>query len=64
MYLGTQFGRRHDTDIRVLAQLGVLHGDQTPSEPWSEWTADPLKSLRGFAYTYGYIHALQQAIEA
>ena len=46
MYLGTQFGCRHDTDIQVLAQLGVLHVDQTPAEPWMEWTADTLKALR------------------
>ena len=46
MYIGTQFGCRHDTDIQVLAQLGVLHVDQTPSEPWTEWTADTLNALR------------------
>ena len=46
MYIGTQFGCRHDTDIEVLAQLGVLHVDQTPSEPWTEWTVDTLKALR------------------
>ena len=46
MYVGTQFGCRHDTDIQVLAQLGVLHVDQTPAEPWTEWTADTLKALR------------------
>ena len=46
MYIGTQFGCRHDTDIQVLAQLGVLHVDQTPAEPWTEWTADTLKTLR------------------
>ena len=46
MYIGTQFGCRHDTDIQVLAQLGVLHVDQTPAEPWTEWTADTLKALR------------------
>ena len=45
MYIGTQFGCRHDTDIQVLAQLGVLHVDQTPAEPWTEWTADTLKAL-------------------
>ena len=30
----------------MLAQLGVLHVDQTPSEPWTEWTADTLRALR------------------
>ena len=46
MYIGTQFGCRHDTDIEVLAQLGVMHVDQTPSEPWQDWTADTLKAMR------------------
>jgi mannonate dehydratase len=46
MYIGTQFGCRHDTDIEVLAQLGVMHVDQTPSEPWEDWTADTLKAMR------------------
>ena len=46
MYIGTQFGCRHDTDIQVLAQLGVLHVDQTPAEPWMEWTAATLSALR------------------
>ena len=45
MYIGTQFGCRHDTDIEVLAQLGVRHVDQTPAEPWTEWTADTLTAL-------------------
>ena len=46
MYIGTQFGCRHDTDIEVLAQLGVMHVDQTPSEPWEDWTAETLKAMR------------------
>lgn len=53
MYIGTQFGCRNDTDIEVLAQLGVLHVDQTPEEPWSEWTADTLKALRDRFDKYG-----------
>jgi len=32
MYVGTQFGCRHDTDVQVLAPLGVLHVDQPPAE--------------------------------
>ncbi len=46
MYIGTQFHCRNDSDIQVLAQLGVEHVDQTPKESWMEWTTDTLKSLR------------------
>ena len=46
MYIGTQFACRHDTDIEVLAQLGVMNVDQTPTEPWEDWTADTLKAMR------------------
>ena len=53
MYVGTQFGCRHDTDIEVLAQLGVMHVDQMPTEPWEEWTADTLKALRERFDRYG-----------
>ena len=53
MYIGTQFGCRHDTDIEVLSQLGVMHVDQTPAEPWEEWTADTLKALRERFGRYG-----------
>ena len=53
MYVGTQFGCRHDTDIEVLAQLGVTHVDQMPTEPWEEWTADTLKALRDRFGRYG-----------
>ncbi len=53
MYIGTQAGCRNDTDIEVLAQLGVFNVDQTPSEPWSEWTVDVMKSLRDRFDKYG-----------
>lgn len=53
MYIGTQFHCRHDTDIEVLAQLGVFNVDQTPAEPWSEWTTDTLKALRDRFDKYG-----------
>ncbi len=46
MYIGTQSHCRHDADIEVLAQLGVVNVDQTPTEPYSEWTVDTLKALR------------------
>ena len=53
MYIGTQFGCRHDTDIEVLSQLGVLNVDQTPSEPWTEWTTDTLTGMRERFDKYG-----------
>ena len=53
MYLGTQFACRHDTDIEVLAQLGVTHVDQTPQAPWKDWTADLLKGMRDRFDRYG-----------
>lgn len=46
MHIGTQVQCRHETDIEVLAQLGVYHVDQTPTEPWSEWNAAMLIALR------------------
>ena len=53
MHIGTQAGCRNDTDIEVLSQLGVFNVDQTPSEPWSEWTVDVMKSLRDRFDKYG-----------
>ena len=53
MYIGTQFGCRNDIDIEVLAQLGVGHVDQKPTEPWMEWTTDTLKGMRDRFDKYG-----------
>ena len=53
MYVGTQFAARHETDIKVLAQLGVEHVDVTPKEHWTEWTADLLASYRENYAKYG-----------
>ena len=53
MYIGTQFGCRNDTDIEVLSQLGVLNVDQTPAEPWMEWTTNLLKEMRDRFDKYG-----------
>lgn len=53
MYIGTQTLCRNDADIEVLAQLGVLNIDQTPTEPWSKWSADILNSLRDRFDRYG-----------
>ena len=46
MYIGTQTNCRDENDIQVLAQLGIRNVDQTPKEPWSEWTVDTLKAMR------------------
>ena len=46
MYIGTQVGCRDETDIKVLSQLGVYHVDQTPAEPWTEWSAEMLIRMR------------------
>jgi mannonate dehydratase len=46
MYIGTQYGCRNETDIEVLSQLGVVNVDQTPSEPWTEWTTETLVKQR------------------
>ncbi len=46
MYIGTQVGCRDETDIKVLSQLGVYHVDQTPAEPWTEWSVEMLIRMR------------------
>ena len=46
MYIGTQGRFNDDTDLEVLAQLGVFNVDHTPSEPWTEWTADMMIAQR------------------
>ena len=53
MYLGTQVGCRHDTDMEVLSQLGVVNVDQTPSESWTEWTTGTLTDMRERFDKYG-----------
>ena len=53
MYVGTQFGARHETDIRQLAQLGVEHVDVPLKEHWKEWTVDLLVSYREKYAKYG-----------
>ena len=53
MYVGTQFGARHETDIRQLAQLGVEHVDVPLKEHWTEWTVDLLTSYREKYAKYG-----------
>ena len=53
MYIGTQVACRNETDMEVLAQLGVFNVDQTPEGPWAEWSADAIKSMRDRYDKYG-----------
>ena len=53
MYVGTQFGARHETDIKQLAQLGVHHVDVPLKEHWTDWTVDLLVSYREKYAKYG-----------
>ena len=53
MYVGTQFGPRNETDIKVLAQLGVQHVDVPLKEHWTEWTVDLITSYREKYAKYG-----------
>jgi mannonate dehydratase len=46
MYIGTQGRFEDDTQLEVLAQLGVNHVDHTPSEPWTEWSTEMMVALR------------------
>ena len=46
MYLGTQGTFEEDTQLEVLAQLGVNHIDHTPSVSWMEWTTSMILELR------------------
>ena len=53
MYIGTQGKFPRDTDLEVLAQLGVNNIDTTPDEPLNEWTADLLTSHRERCAKFG-----------
>ena len=46
MYIGTQGSFPEDVDLEVLAQLGVVNIDTTPTQPLSAWTTDLLTSMR------------------
>ena len=46
MYIGTQDSFKNDTDLEVLAQLGVVNVDHSPSEPWTEWSTEMIVALR------------------
>ena len=53
MYIGTQGRFAEDVDLEVLAQLGVVNIDTTPSEPVSEWTTDLLGGMRERCAKFG-----------
>ena len=46
MYIGSQFGTQTDEEMQVLSQLGLKNVDQTPTEPWKDWTTDMLKAMK------------------
>ena len=46
MYLGSQFGAQTDEEMQVLAQLGIKHVDQTPTEPWANWSTAMLLEMK------------------
>jgi mannonate dehydratase len=46
MYIGSQFGAQTDEEMQVLSQLGIQNVDQTPTEPWENWTTDMLKQMK------------------
>jgi mannonate dehydratase len=46
MYIGTQGRFNDDTQLEVLAQLGVNNVDHTPSEPWTDWSTEMIVAMR------------------
>ena len=46
MYIGSQFGAQTDEEMQVLAQLGIKHVDQTPTEPWQNWSTSMLIEMK------------------
>ncbi|MCZ6633588.1 MAG: mannonate dehydratase [bacterium] len=46
MYIGTQGSFSEDVDLEVLAQLGVVNIDTSPTQPLNEWTTDLLIATR------------------
>ena len=46
MYIGSQFGAQTDEEMQVLAQLGIKHVDQTPTEPWQNWSTTMLIEMK------------------
>ena len=46
MYIGSQFWDQTDEEMQVLTQLGIKNVDQTPTEPWKDWTTDMLKEYK------------------
>ena len=60
MYIGTQVRAQTDEEMQVLAQLGVMHVDQTPTQPWAEWSTSMLVEMKerwaGHGITMEMIH--------
>ncbi len=53
MYIGTQGRFTEDVDLEMLAQLGVVNIDTTPTEPVSQWTTDLLVGMRERCAKFG-----------
>ena len=46
MYIGSQFGAQTDEEMQVLAQLGIKNVDQTPQQPWEQWSTSMLVEMK------------------
>lgn len=46
MYIGSQFGAQTDEEMQVLSQLGIKNVDQTPTEPWKNWSTEMLIGMK------------------
>ena len=53
MHVGTQGNARTDTDLEILAQLGVNHICQDPPGNWRDWTVDLLERHRDRVASFG-----------
>ncbi len=53
MHVGTQNHARTDTDLEILAQLGVNHLCQDPPGDWRAWTVDVLERHRERIASFG-----------
>lgn len=55
MYIGTQLPARHDTDYRVMRQLGLEHICADPSGDWRQWDRAHLEAFREKIESFGLV---------
>lgn len=55
MYLGTQLPARHDTDYRVMRQLGLVHICADPAGDWRQWDRAHLEAFREKIESFGLV---------